>query len=409
VLRIIALLFAFSALAPLSPLGCPPTEPPPVVEYPEREALTVTASAEASVAVGAAVTLQSTVVETVSGLQYSWAQIGGPGVPIVDASLSTASFTAPSLAATKNLTFLVTATTDEAMGQAEVTVEVLADPNYGQSTDGSGRPKANAGADQRVLPGVEVVLSGASSTGTGLSYHWRQVSGTEVTLTGADAVEARFAAPPFDAEGTNNVLFELAVTDSSDRTVTDRVQVVILDPTLSETQVKFVTSKGDIILELDPEKAPLTVANFLQYVDDGFYDGTIFHRVIPDFVIQGGGFEPGLVQKTTRDPIVNEADNGLSNVRGSISMARTSDPDSATSQFFINVKNNIAGGDGLSDLDPGGVSPDGYAVFGRVLEGMDVADEIVAVETTTTSGYENVPVEDILIESASRLKKSDER
>ncbi|MBP7747369.1 MAG: peptidyl-prolyl cis-trans isomerase [Phycisphaerae bacterium] len=175
------------------------------------------------------------------------------------------------------------------------------------------------------------------------------------------------------------------------------------DPSLSDRKVRIATSLGNIDLELNPEKAPITVDNFLQYVDDKFYDGTIFHRVIEGFVIQGGGFEPGLVQKATRAAIVNEADNGLSNVRGTIAMARLSAPDTATSQFFINHKDNIAGGDGQSDLDPGGVSEDGYAVFGEVIAGLDVVDAIAAVETESRSGFSDVPVEDVLINSIRRL------
>ena len=148
-------------------------------------------------------------------------------------------------------------------------------------------------------------------------------------------------------------------------------------------KVTFKTSAGTIVLELDPENAPLTTANFLTYVNDGFYDGTIFHRVIDDFMIQGGGFE--LVdgqgtQKETRDPVKNEAKNGLKNTRGTISMARTNNPDSATSQFFISLVDN-PGLDPKTPENPQGFSPDGYAVFGRVTEGMDVVDKIRGVDT----------------------------
>jgi peptidyl-prolyl cis-trans isomerase B (cyclophilin B) len=158
------------------------------------------------------------------------------------------------------------------------------------------------------------------------------------------------------------------------------------------TFVVLETSLGSIELELDADKAPVTVANFLAYVDDGFFDGTIFHRVISNFMIQGGGFEPGLKQKKTKTPIKNEAPNGLSNKRGTIAMARTSDLHSATAQFFINVVDN----DGLDDRR----SP--YCVFGHVAKGMDVVDKIKAVSTGRRGGHENVPATDVTIISARR-------
>jgi cyclophilin family peptidyl-prolyl cis-trans isomerase len=154
------------------------------------------------------------------------------------------------------------------------------------------------------------------------------------------------------------------------------------------------TSLGAFTLELDPAKAPITVQNFLTYVRSGFYDGTIFHRVIPGFMIQGGGLTPDLQEKPTRAPIKNEAANGLKNTRGTIAMARTSEVDSATSQFFINVADN-------ANLDHTGDSPEafGYAVFGTVTRGMDVVDKIVGVPTTTSGQYENVPVTPVTIKS----------
>lgn len=157
--------------------------------------------------------------------------------------------------------------------------------------------------------------------------------------------------------------------------------------------VKLQTSMGDILIELDRQAAPVTVANFLGYVEAGFYDGTIFHRVIHGFMIQGGGLTPEMEQKDTRDPIVNEASNGLKNERGTIAMARGPDADSATCQFFINHVDNP----GLNYIPNG--NP-GYAVFGRVVEGMDVVDAIAGVQTTTRAGMPNVPVEPVLIKSA---------
>ena len=162
----------------------------------------------------------------------------------------------------------------------------------------------------------------------------------------------------------------------------------------SSNHVIFETNMGSFTLELNPEKAPKTVANFLTYVDEGFYDNTLFHRVIPNFVIQGGGFETGMEIKQTHSPVINESDNGLKNTRGAISMARTKNPDSATSQFFINEVHNIT-------LDSYGDKP-GYTVFGKVIEGMKVIDEITRVETTRSGRHKDVPKEDVVILSAKR-------
>lgn len=158
--------------------------------------------------------------------------------------------------------------------------------------------------------------------------------------------------------------------------------------------ITLKTTLGDIVLELDQEKAPKTCENFEQYVRDGHFDGTIFHRVIGNFMIQGGGFMPDMMQKATREPIENEANNGLGNVAGSIAMARTTDPHSATAQFFINVKDN-------DFLDHPGQDGWGYCVFGKVSGGMDVVDAIKAVKTTNRAGHSDVPVEPIVIESAT--------
>jgi peptidyl-prolyl cis-trans isomerase B (cyclophilin B) len=168
----------------------------------------------------------------------------------------------------------------------------------------------------------------------------------------------------------------------------------------SQPRVLMQTSMGELVLELYPQKAPKSVANFLQYVDDGFYDGTIFHRVIDGFMIQGGGFTPELEKKQTRAPILNEADNRLRNTIGTVAMARTMDPHSATSQFFINVGMN-------SDLDFREKTPRGwgYAVFGRVIKGMEVVKAIKSVQTTSKGAYRDVPVENIIIHKASRLSE----
>ncbi len=162
-------------------------------------------------------------------------------------------------------------------------------------------------------------------------------------------------------------------------------------------QVKIETNHGEILAEIDTESAPITGKNFLQYADEGFYDGTIFHRVIDGFMIQGGGFTPEMSQKKTRETIKNEWKNGLKNKRGALAMARLGgDPDSASSQFFINVADN----DFLDRAQPDGAA---YAVFGRVVEGMDVVDKIKGVQTTTHRGHADVPSEAVVIERISRV------
>tara|TARA_S200000501_G_scaffold372553_1_gene417795 strand:+ start:1475 stop:1969 length:495 start_codon:yes stop_codon:yes gene_type:complete len=161
--------------------------------------------------------------------------------------------------------------------------------------------------------------------------------------------------------------------------------------------VKIITNCGAIIIELNNQDAPITVENFLNYINKGFYHGTIFHRVIDNFMIQGGGFEQGMTEKITDDPIENEADNGLKNKNYSIAMARTSDPHSATSQFFINVNDNdflnYPGSDGW-----------GYCVFGKVIEGFEVIDHIKNLQTESIAGHENVPTEDIIIEETKLIE-----
>ncbi len=162
------------------------------------------------------------------------------------------------------------------------------------------------------------------------------------------------------------------------------------------TAITLETSHGNIVIELNDEKAPETVKNFLNYVNDGFYDGTIFHRVIPNFMVQGGGFMPGMVQKRVEDPIKNEADNGLRNDRGTIAMARTNDPHSATAQFFINHNNNsFLNHTAATDASWG------YCVFGKVTDGMDSVDAIAAVSTGSDSGHADVPVETVTIIKAT--------
>jgi cyclophilin family peptidyl-prolyl cis-trans isomerase len=161
--------------------------------------------------------------------------------------------------------------------------------------------------------------------------------------------------------------------------------------------IRFETTLGTFTIELFEKDAPISAANFLKYVDEGFFDGTIFHRIVPGFVIQGGGFTEDMTQKKTHDPIKNEAKNGRKNERGSLSMARTNDVNSATSQFFVNLKDND-----FLDNSPGNF---GYAVFGRVTEGLEVIDKIAAVKTGRRRGFEDVPVEAVTMQSVRRVEK----
>jgi cyclophilin family peptidyl-prolyl cis-trans isomerase len=166
--------------------------------------------------------------------------------------------------------------------------------------------------------------------------------------------------------------------------------------------IRFETSLGDFTIELLEKEAPLTVANFLRYVDDGFFDGTVFHRVVPGFVIQGGGFTEDMTQKQTHPAVKNEADNGLDNDRGTLSMARTNDINSATSQFFVNLKDNESLNHSRGNF--------GYAVFARVTEGMDVVDKIAKVETGRKRGHDDVPVAPVIMKSVRRTEaKKDAR
>ena len=159
--------------------------------------------------------------------------------------------------------------------------------------------------------------------------------------------------------------------------------------------IHFETNLGRFTVELYEKEAPVTVANFLKYIDEGFFDGTTFHRIVPGFVIQGGGFTADMSQKRTHETIKNEADNGIKNTRGTLSMARTNDINSATSQFFVNLKDND-----FLDHSRGNF---GYAVFARVTEGMDVVDKIAAVETGRRRGFDDVPVEAVIMKSVRRI------
>ena len=191
---------------------------------------------------------------------------------------------------------------------------------------------------------------------------------------------------------TASILFFFSACSADEKQSTAKTTTV----NDSENTVILLTNKGDIKLKLYPEKAPITVKNFLSYIDSGFYNNTIFHRIIPGFVIQGGGFSKEMDKKKTLPPIKNEADNGLRNFRGTLSMARTNIVNSATSQFFINLKDNDSLDHGSRDF--------GYAVFAEVIEGMEVVDKIASAETTN-SPMPDIPIEQIIIKSAVRSKK----
>ncbi|MBN1796837.1 MAG: peptidyl-prolyl cis-trans isomerase [Sedimentisphaerales bacterium] len=194
-------------------------------------------------------------------------------------------------------------------------------------------------------------------------------------------------------ETKNEIKKEVEKQQNDDKTQQKETEKQAKEKTVRATQVELKTSSGDIVIELDTEKAPITVANFLNYAKEGHYNSTIFHRVIKDFMIQGGGFTADMDKKVTKPPIKNEASNGLVNLRGTIAMARTPHPDSATCQFFINHKDN-------PNLNYIAGKSAGYAVFGKVVKGMETVDKIAVVKTTTKAGMRDVPVEPVLIESA---------
>jgi cyclophilin family peptidyl-prolyl cis-trans isomerase len=207
------------------------------------------------------------------------------------------------------------------------------------------------------------------------------------SATGHEAGTETTTTEPKDAVGAGST--EQTMTGKGTGSKTPSIT-----PDVKNTQVVLETSKGNITIELYQNIAPVTVTNFLQYVNDGFYNGTIFHRVIPGFMIQGGGMTADMTEKETRSAILNEASNGLKNDRGTIAMARTSLPHTATSQFFINHRDNAS----LNYGSP--TSPDGYAVFGKVISGMEIVDSIAIVPTTTKGPHQNVPVEPVVIAKA---------
>lgn len=279
--------------------------------------------------------------------------------------------------------------------------------------------EATATAPQESTAGQTIELSASVNEDAGpVTYQWFQVSGRLVELEGAGEAVVRFVAPSLPSD--QRLVFRVDVRNAAGETRSSTVEVLVLadpdyvapdfsgggggdedgetpDPGDEDVRVRMVTSMGEIIVELYPSRAPITVANFLQYVDDGFYNNTIFHRVVPDFVVQGGGFSPGMELKETRDSIVNEAArSGLRNDRGTIAMARQAPADSATSQFYFNLVDN----DRLNPReDPNGLTLPGYTVFGRVVSGMSVVDDIGEVETDSR----DAPLEEILLIRCERV------
>lgn len=259
-------------------------------------------------------------------------------------------------------------------------------------------PVAKAERDHKTAAGLKVTLDGNGSTDPDfddLTFAWSQTAGTTVTLSDSTKAQPTFTAPA----GPDHLEFSLTVTDEGGLTASDTVAIDVV----SSPNVRLVTTKGDIVLTLLVSDAPITTNNFLQYVEDRFYDGTIFHRVVntPNpFVIQGGGFFPDLSQPSgLRDPIQNEFSATRSNIRGTIAMAKTSDPNSATSQFFVNLADNSTS---LDDTTNSG----GFAVFGSVIAGLDVVDAIAGVPVSTQQNpqgqsFQDVPVDPILINSAT--------
>jgi peptidyl-prolyl cis-trans isomerase A (cyclophilin A) len=410
--RVYALALCVLILAQVSGLQCPGlndgSAPDNPIIFPPRTIDAFAAASETDVQAGQTIELLGESVEP-GDLAFSWVQTAGPGVVIENAHRPTASFVAPSVPTDTFFSFMVTVrNTAGDRGRSTVDVLVRGDPNYNYNTNGprrpsnansSGagdiRPSANAGPDQRVTEGATVTLDGRQSSGRNLTFAWVQVNASNITLQNPTSPQPTFVAPEFNANvnGQNEYEFELTVKDDRNRSDTDRVVVRVRSASDRNPQVRIITTMGDITVELFPDDAPKTVENFLQYVEDDFYNGLIFHRVIAGFVVQGGGFQPGLTPRTPRAPIQLEA--GLPNDRGTIAMARTDDPNSATSQFYFNLVDN-------DSLNPGAGRP-GYAVFGRVVSGMSVVDRIATVPTEARSGHQDVPVDDVLILRTERI------
>lgn len=404
-LRTVWIGLAMVAAMSLSMGGCyfsPPGDSDPNTDpdLPARVVLTVMIDGpEGSVSAGEVVTLTASISESTTGTLFSWVQNAGLGVVISGADTSAAQFTAPSFAEDTSLSFVVTVSADgDAVGQATVTVMVLADPNFGIDPNDPTNPEADAGDDLSEAERVEMSLTAAASTGLGITYGWEQTGGEQVSIDDPNQSEIRFETPEFVSGGENTLQFQLTVTDNQGRK--DRDEIVVTVTEVELPRVEITTSLGAIVVELEEELAPLHTANFLMYVDNDFYPGTIFHRVVngPDiFVVQGGGFDEDLEQKDPNDPVDLEADNGLLNVEGSLGAARTSDPNSATSQFYFNGMDNPG-------FDPEN-NPPGFTVFGRVIRGLNIVQDILVVPTGDEGGLSNVPETPVTIDAVERVDK----
>ncbi len=339
---------------------------------------TAVAGEDRAVNGGQRVTLDGTASTDADGddLTFAWRQIDGPDVTLVNGATDTAQFTAPQ--EDTELSFeLVVVDANGGRGTDTVTITVSLEENL--------PPQANAGMDRNVVVGMVVTLSASESTdpngGDELSYQWEQTSGTAVTLSDGDSERATFTVP----EGADTLAFQVTVNDSSGEESSAAVTLSIVDQPVARLE----TSMGVVEMELLIDDAPVTCLNFLRYIDEGFFDGTVFHRVVPDFVVQGGGFLPDGSKKTGQhDPIVNEYGQDRSNLRGTVAMAKVGgDPDSATSEFFFNLADNSENLDNQNG---------GFTVFANVIEGMDVVDAMAAVDLDGET-----PVEDIILESAT--------
>lgn len=366
---------------------------------PPRTTISVSANGPSeAVSAGDTVSLTALFSEPQAGLIFNWLQTAGQGVVISGANTAVASFTAPSLQSQGSLSFVVTVSDgQDAVGRATVNVTVAADPDFGIDPNDPTRPMADAGDDVTQSERVDFSLSGSDSSGLSLEYRWAQTAGSAVTIADPNQEEISFELPAFVDDGENTLTFALTVRDERGRTNTDDVQVTVTEATLP--RVSMTTTLGEIVIELEEVLAPLHTANFLQYVDSEFYVGTIFHRVVngPDiFVVQGGGFNADLELQDPNDPVQLEADNGLLNVAGTLGAARTSDPNSATSQFFFNPQDN-------SGFDPAN-NPPGFTVFGRVIRGFEVVLDIQVVPTNSQGGFDDVPITPVIVTAVSRVE-----
>jgi peptidyl-prolyl cis-trans isomerase A (cyclophilin A) len=298
-------------------------------------------------------------------MSFLWTQLTGPSVTLVNADTDIASFQAPAVLADTPLSFQVVVTDaqgNRSTGHVTVTVRMAIIPH------------AEAGNDKTTAPSIDVALAGSSwGSPTSVSYGWVQTAGPEVALTGADTATPNFVAPSVDQKTV--LTFQITATDLNGGSSSDSVNVTVA------SKVRFKTAMGDFVMHLRGDAAPVTVTNLLSYVTSGFYVGLTIHRVIPaetvpGGIIQGGGWDPNLNSPPRLDPIILESNNGLHNVRGAVAMARLSEPDTATSEFFINTDDNL-------DLDyNASTGALGYAVFAEIVEGMDIVDAMSHVATT---------------------------